>query len=146
MSIVKLPAFMRDGMLRMEAWALYVAFAPMDSRMTLVKVGISQNPFDRVYSVHCGSPFPVKRALWQYVGNKSAAHRAEKCALSCMAEKKTRGEWLLFQMDNPEDKELFHDSMRRSIRRATGKPPEWKEMDIKAAFAERGKSWNALRA
>lgn len=141
MSVTRLESFTSDGRLRLEAFALYAAFAPIDARTTLVKIGISQNPFERVFEVHCGSPFPITKALWQHVGNRASALKCERTVLQLMSAKKTRGEWLKLEIDSAEDKALFNDSIRRAVLGATKRASAWKEIDLKAAFGKESRQW-----
>jgi hypothetical protein len=134
-----------DGRLRpIEAWAIYAAFAPIGDGTTLIKVGISQSPLRRIYDVHCGSPFPVKEALWMHVGTKSQALIAERFAHARMAEKKTRGEWLRFTLTDLADKRLFHDSMKGAMHRAISKPPKWNRTTLAQVVETLGIKWGGF--
>lgn len=120
----------RLGTSAMESWAIYCAFCPMTPTSTLVKVGISLAPIQRLFQVHCGSPFALKEALWMYVGTKRQALIAERFAHRMMMAKKTRGEWLQFDLTAEADKRLFHDTMHGALHRAVSKDPSWNRVTL----------------
>jgi len=128
-----------------QNWAVYMAFAPMDKQFTLIKIGISEIPLRRIFEVHCGSPFPIKVALWQHVGFKNRALTAEAEILRDLSAYSTRGEWLKMEMKSAEHKKLFHDVSDKAIARATAQKPKWKKTTIPAIKEILNINWDWLR-
>jgi hypothetical protein len=120
-------------------WYVYTAFAPFDDGRTLVKVGISSIPHERMVGIYCSCPFPVRLAAWVAVGRKSFARRIEYRILKHFERYKTRGEWLLLPND-PESKQEFAAESRKLVEIHTKRPAEWTrftEAQIKDVMAVR---------
>jgi hypothetical protein len=127
-----------------QNWAVYLAFAPMDKQFTLIKVGVSEVPLRRIYEVHVGCPFPIKAALWQYVGFKNRALSAEAAILKKLQQYSTRGEWLKMEMRSAEHKRHFHSIAGAAISAATGQAAKWNKTSIPAIEAALGIDWSYL--
>lgn len=117
-------------MLKMESWCLYAAFTIPGDGKTLVKVGISQAPFRRIYEVHTGSGYPVEAALWTHVGNKRQSLSIERAVRARLPEHHTRGEWYEFDMTDPEHKGRFHAVCKAAFMRATGRKLTWRKTNM----------------
>lgn len=126
----------------LEAFAIYAAFAPIEGDDCLVKIGLSSKPLDRIYEIHCSSPFPVKRAVWMYVGTSKQARCAERIALIGMKEKSTRGEWVRLNTGSAEDKALFTECMTRAAWRASKTRLKWNHTDIPAIMEALKIKWD----
>jgi len=148
MSIVRLDQYRSDGRLKLSlaGWSLYAALTEMPSGDGLVKIGISTSPLQRLYSVHCGSPFPVGMAVWAYVGTKSQAMRAENRLKRRFAERQTRGEWFTFDFSSPADKEEFHSACRAAYAKATGRLLEWRKVSLEQMQIASSLKKDCLRA
>lgn len=94
-----------------------------------VKVGISGKPAERIFSVHSGSPSPVRAAQWVWIGSASMARKIESQVKKQWSQRHTRGEWYKFDYSKPEDKRDFHDTLNAIIEVVTKKPPEWTRLN-----------------
>lgn len=131
MSVGRLVSFDEHGFTRkLESWCLYAAFTVPAEGKALVKVGISQLPFARIYQVHQGSGYPVQAALWVHAGTKRQGLTIERVIRARLAEYRTRGEWYEFDMTSPEHKEQFHSVCKVAYMRATGRKLEWRKTDM----------------
>jgi hypothetical protein len=93
-----------------------------------VKVGISRAPFERIYTVHVGSPSPVRAAQWVWIGSLSMGHEIERAIRKEWASRNTRGEWYRFDYSKPADKADFHDTLSAVVEVVTGKAPNWERL------------------
>ena len=133
MSVVRVDQYRSDGRHKLHSWggwSMYAAFTELPDGQGLVKIGISTVPMGRLYDVHCNSPFPIGAALWAHVGNKSQAFRVEKYLKRRFAERQTRGEWFLFDLKSPVDKDAFHSACRAAYARATGDVLAWRKVTL----------------
>ena len=102
---------------------LYVAFTDKG----LVKVGISRVPYERVATVHMNSPFPVRAAMWAWVGSLHAGRAIEKDLKAEWKERNTRGEW--YEFDYSKDKPEFHQAINSVFRKNCRRDAEWTKHD-----------------
>jgi len=109
-----------------DSWFLYTAYATLSDEQTLIKVGISTIPYQRLVAIHCNSPFPVDLAAFALMGRKKSALRAERIILAQFAKYKTRGEWLLVPTTT-EIKREFAEASRSVVEQVTGKPVKWQK-------------------
>lgn len=93
-----------------------------------VKIGISRTPYDRIYSIHCGSPSPVRAAQWVWVGSLSKGQEIEKRVRKEWEGRHTRGEWYRFDYSAEADKRDFHDTLSAVVEVVTGAKPEWNKL------------------
>lgn len=105
-------------------WYVYTAYAPFDDGRTLVKVGISSVPHERMVAIYCSCPFPVRMAAWVPVGKKGVARRIENRILKEFEKFSTRGEWLLLPND-PEFKQRFAVQTRDLVAGLTRRSVAW---------------------
>lgn len=105
-------------------WYVYTAYAPFDDGRTLVKVGISSVPHERMVSLYCSCPFPIRIASWVSVGRKGVARKVEHQILKKFERFSTRGEWLLLPND-AEFKKTFASETRQLVQTLTRRPVEW---------------------
>lgn len=147
MSFVRVDQYRSDGRFKLgtAGWTLYAAFTEMPDGQGLVKIGISTVPLNRLYSVHCNSPFPIGMALWTHVGTKAQAMRAEKYLKRRFAARQTRGEWFTFDLASAEDKEDFHRTCRTAYARVTGELLAWRKVSLEQIRLARDLT-KALRA
>lgn len=126
MSVVKMELWDAAGRLKLgpDSYFLYTAYAPMSESETLVKVGISTIPYQRLVAIYCNTPFPIELASFALMGRKRNALRAERAILSQFEEFKTRGEWLKLP-STKEMRERFASSSRVVVEQITGKPVKW---------------------
>lgn len=132
MGIIKLDQYRSDGRLKLidDGWCVYAAFADPGNGRGLVKVGRTTRPLQRIYEVHCGSPYGIEMALWAFVGSKGAGMSVERAIHSRFRERRTRGEWFEFDFSSPEDKEQFHAVTKVCFARATAKRLEWNRVSM----------------
>lgn len=128
-----------------ETYAVYLAYAETHHGHGIVKVGLTVEPFRRLYEVYQGCPFPIITFVWAWAGNKSAAFQFETATKRGMTSdgRHLRGEW--FHWDIPAD-ESFEGGrlaeIRDNLKRKVGGPSEqWKDGDIDEVIA-----FNNLRA
>lgn len=93
-----------------------------------VKVGISRAPFERIYSIHCGSPSRVRAAQWTWVGSLQRGRRIEKLVRKEWDRRHTRGEWYRFDYSDPAEKRDFHDTLGAVVEVVTGAVPKWERL------------------
>lgn len=109
-----------------DGWFIYVAMCPSSDDEVLIKVGISTVPYDRLFAIHCNSPYPVELAYFSPVWTKKKALAVERAILGEFKERRTRGEWL--KMDTSADtKKEFSRKVRKAIRIHTGDDPDWRK-------------------
>lgn len=101
-----------------------------------VKVGISRVPFERIYSIHCGSPSPVRAAQWTWVGSLHMGKRIEEEVKKAWANRNTRGEWYRFDYSSKADKADFHDTLSAIVEVVTGREPKWDRLRPGAEMQE----------
>ena len=106
---------------------VYCAF----TRDGYVKVGISRTPFERIATIHAGSPSPVQAAQWTWVGSLTVGTRIEKELKKLWDDRNTRGEWYKFDYTSAEDKADFHYILNSTVEHFSGSPPEWKKLSQK---------------
>lgn len=109
----------------LEGWFVYCAFTATEHG--LVKIGISEVPQNRLAEIHHNSPFPIKRAVWSFVGRKNKTRELERSLHYAFRHRNTRGEWFKFDYSKPDDKAEFNTIMKACFIRQTGKAPDWKE-------------------
>lgn len=129
MGLYKVDFYDRNGRMRhlVEGWFLYAAFIRPSTDESLVKIGISTKPFERLFSIHSGAPFPVEVALWTEVGSTSVTRRLEAEVKRALADRNTRGEWFRFDLTSVADKRAFHDTLNEAYLRHTGKVLQWQK-------------------
>lgn len=109
-----------------NGWFNYVALCPCSDSEVLVKVGISTIPYDRLYTIHSNSPYPVELAYFNMAGTKKRALAIERGILNAFAEFKTRGEWLKLD-SSPVTKKRFANLCADTIKAVTKVPPDWRK-------------------
>lgn len=119
----------RHGITYPDAWFVYAGLADTGKPIGLVKVGISVVPLDRLVTVHCNSPYPIRAAMWAMVGGRTQAARAESRIKKAFADKKTRGEWFEFDFTDAESKRRFNSTMRALCEIEAGMKLKWTKID-----------------
>lgn len=136
-------AVRRGGSL--ETYAIYFAYAETHHGHGLMKVGVTVEPYRRLYEVYQGCPFPIITFVWGWVGCKAHAYQFETAMKRGLKEegRHLRGEWFHWDIPATENfeggrlAEVRHDLKRR----AGGLTVEWKDGDIDEVIA-----FNNMRA
>lgn len=82
-----------------EPYALYLAYAETHHGHGIVKVGVTVEPYRRLYEIHMGCPFPIITFIWAWAGAKAFAYQIETAMKNGWSEDRLRGEW--FKRDIP---------------------------------------------
>ena len=115
---------------------LYAAFTGKG----LVKVGISRVPYERVATIHMNSPYPIKAAMWAWVGDLNAGRAIERDLKALWKSRNTRGEW--YEFDYDQDKAEFHGAMNGVFAKNCRRKAEWTKHgsdEIKAMVRNKAK-------
>ncbi len=102
-----------------DAVFLYAAF----TEEGLVKVGISRIPHERIASIHATCPFPIRAAMWAWVGSVAVGRQIEGDLAILWKRRNTRGEW--YQFDYAADKREFHDVLNAVFEHRCGERADW---------------------
>lgn len=88
-----------------ETHAVYMAYAETHHGHGILKVGVTVEPYRRLYEVYQGCPFPIITFVWGWVGIKQYAFQTETLIKSRLAaqEKHLRGEWFKCDFPAPEE-------------------------------------------
>lgn len=92
-----------------------------------IKIGQSTKPYIRLSSIVQGSPFPVTQAVYAHCGSKAIASSFEKGIKSALADRRTRGEWYVFQRSEASE---FRIVMAHTFARCTGRQLKWVKIDM----------------
>lgn len=92
-----------------------------------VKVGESTKPYRRLADIVHGSPFPVSQAVFCHIGGKSLARSFEETIRAEMGDRRTRGEWYVF--DKSEGK-AFAAKVAEVYAKCSGRLLKWTVIDL----------------
>jgi len=120
-----------------EAHAVYLAYAETHHGHGIAKVGVTVEPYRRIYEVYQGCPFPLLTFVWAWAGIRADAFYFEAAVKRGMAEqgRQLRGEWFKFGHDLPEDGDKLQAVRERLKREIGGFSLDWKDGDIDDVLA-----------
>lgn len=131
MSVGSVPGYLRrDGMLAYRS-SLYLANSTDESVQgapTYMKVGISNNPFERMMAVHWGCPSGIQKFVFIPVLYKQLAAQVESEILKKLKPWRTRGEWVRLPVDVAEREHILELIMATAREKLTRIEP--KEIDV----------------
>lgn len=120
-----------------EPYALYLAYAETHHGHGLVKVGVTVEPYRRLYEVYQGCPFPVQTFVWGWAGHKSQAFMFETTIKQAWKADNLRGEWFKRDFTPPEEGERL-PALRQFLKDTIGAfrlPITWTDGDIDDVIA-----------
>ena len=110
---------------------LYALVAPAEGSLCHFKIGISTDPLKRFSSIQTGCPVPISEMIYVEMGLAEVARLAEKELHARFSERRTTGEWFIFDTAKPADKQAFNGTMREVMAHYLGS--EWRWSRISAA-------------
>lgn len=122
-----------------ETYAIYLAYTETHHGHGLLKVGLTVEPYRRLYEVYLGCPFPLITFIWGWVGCKANAFQFETASKRGLKEegRHLRGEW--FHWDAPHADDFPGDritEIRHRLRmHIGGHSVDWKDGDIAEVVA-----------
>ena len=117
MSVHRIPLFK-------EQWRIYAIVCESSEQDFVVKIGVTSTPYERYQQLLCGIPFESVM-LHAVVGYKNRAYGLETQLHRLFADRHMRGEWFRFKL---EDKEAFHETMRKAYLALTKGPLRWSQI------------------
>lgn len=108
-----------------NGWFLYLCAGPAIQGHMVVKVGISQTPFERALSINNGCPFPILLSTFVGIGSLKSARRCEKSMLSVFGAFRTRGEWLCLPR-SVESRRMLRGAAAAVVVAETGYQHRWR--------------------
>lgn len=94
---------------------VYALFCQDDSGPGYVKIGITQNIYQRISGLRGACPVPAKYVATLSTPSQEYSRKLEKELLSRFADRSVGGEWLRFDFSSSIDKEEFNTVCRASI-------------------------------
>jgi T5orf172 domain len=104
-----------------QEWCVYALCCEDTEGAFLVKIGISSSPYRRFNALSTGLPY-TGVMLWMAVGYREAAQAIEGAAHKCLKDRRTRGEWFRFGLD---EKNRLHGTLRRLVRARASRTLKW---------------------
>jgi len=114
----------------MAGTALYVIPCEMPKGEFVVKIGISEIPYQRFVTLLPGIPFPcVMRFTW--IGGSALARRTEAELHSTFKSRNSAREWFLF---GAHESDILWTTIRTQLVALRAPPPDWKTITTKQAY------------
>lgn len=121
-------------------WHLYAAYAPLGDGQCLVKIGMTASPDERIATLYQVAQVRIVFFRLWHIGRRSKARLAEMTAHESLRQRKSHGEWFMFETDNPTHKAELKDALHKAVREVggcTAPPVELGSPQIRAVIQER---------
>lgn len=94
------------------------------------KVGVADNPHNRINALMTSSPVPARHLAYVHVNSRRAALKMEKDFLDTLKHWRSNGEWFRFSFD---DKPIFNRFCREIFGRHATKswPLQWSKIPLR---------------
>lgn len=102
-----------------------------------VKVGQSTKPYRRLSDIVCGCPFQVSQAVFCHAGSKSEARTFEERVKLRLSDRRTRGEWYVFDRDDGKE---FSSIIKVVFAESTGRKLKWTPIDLEKFYREQAEA------
>lgn len=154
MGVVSSRAYAQDGRTR----GMYLYMLLCQSAGIHIKIGVSDNPLERLIALSVGCPLPLGVLATTMFPSRKIAFRAEKMLHHAFADHHENGEWFRF---SPDEKAVFNSTLRiaLSVFASPSTPIRWTKLNVQVylkhqrsasmgkhrAVQRRGKSFRDFR-
>ena len=115
-----------------EPYALYLAYAETHHGHGILKMGVTVEPYRRLYEVYMGCPFPIITFIWAWAGPKAFAYRIETAMKNGWSDDKLRGEWFKWDIPAEEGQDRLQE-IRQQLKMTFARTRlclDWQDGDI----------------